>query len=214
MVRLIRSPGLRRTAAAAAAAALACSGLIASAGAASASTASTKISATYPVTGSTYLKGPNFTLGLGPGKLASTVNVTTGRLTANLALPPATGSFKQFGLVPVTATTKFINDGPTTGKINLDTGVVTSTSEITLQITNLTVAGVNMPVGDSCETTTPVTVKVKSQPGFQILKGGNLAGAYTIPQFANCELATPLINLTIPGSGNTIALKLGTPTFG
>jgi hypothetical protein len=211
MVRLIRSPGLRRTAVAAAAGVLAFSGLIASAGAAS---ASSTINATYPVTGSTYLKGPNFTLDLGPGTLASTVNVKTGKLTADLTLPPATGSFKQDGLIPVTATTRFINDGPTHGTINLNTGVVTSTSMITLQVTSLTVAGINTPVGNSCETSTPVTVKVISQPGFQILKGGNLAGDYTIPQFANCGLATTLLNLTIPGSGNTITLTLGTPTFG
>jgi hypothetical protein len=29
-----------------------------------------------------------------------------------------------------------------------------------------------------------------------------------------CGLATVLINLTIPGPGNTLALTLGKPTFG
>ena len=71
---------------------------------------------------------------------------------------------------------------------------------MTLRIVDLKVAGIDMPVSDSCETSTPGTVKVASQPGFNILKGGNLAGTYTIPQFANCELETTLINLTIPGS--------------
>lgn len=210
MVKLVRLPGPRRTAVTTAAGLLALFGIIASAGAAS---ASTKIRATYPVTGSTYIKSPNFTLPLGPGTLASTVNVNTRKLTANLSLPEATGSFKQNGVIPVTATTQFINDGPTTGKIS-GTGAVHSTSRITLRLVNLEVAGADVPVGDSCETAAPVTVKVASQPGFNILKGGNLAGTYTIPQFAHCELATALINLTIPGPGNTIMLTLGTPTFG
>ena len=141
--------------------------------------------------------------------MTSTVDLTTGALTANLKLPNATGSFNDLGLVPVTATTQFINDGPTTGQVDLNTGAVTTTSVITLRIVNLKVAGIDMPVGSSCETSTPVTVQVASQPGFNIVKGGNLAGTYTIPQFANCGLQTLLINLTIPGSGNTITLTLG-----
>jgi hypothetical protein len=168
------------------------------------------VHAKYKVTGSTFIKAPNFTLALGPGKLASTLDASTGKLTAKLTLPNATGSFKQDGLVPVTATTQFINDGPTTGTLNFDTGAVSTTSRITLRIVSLSVAGVNTPVGSSCQTTQPVAVSVSGQPpAFNILKGGNLTGTYTIPQFANCELATALINLTLPGPGNTITLKLG-----
>ena len=185
--------------------------LIASSGAASAATG---LHATYKVTGSTFLKAPNFTLTLGPGTLAAGVNLATGAIRATLTLPNATGSFLQDGLIPVTATTRFINDGPTTGKLNLLTGTVQTTSKITLQIVSLSVAGVNVPVGDSCETSSPVVVPVKSLPGFNALLGGKLAGSYTIPGFQNCELATPLINLTIPGSGNTITLKLGKAKIG
>jgi hypothetical protein len=185
---------------------LAVSGVLASAGAAS---ADTTITVRYPVTGSTYIKAPNFTLALGPGALISTVDLNTGGLTANLKLPNATGSFNQLGLIPVTATTQFINNGPTTGQLDLNTGAVTSTSVITLRIVDLKVAGIDLPVGNSCQTSTPVTVQVASQPGFNIVKGGDLAGSYTIPPFANCGLQTLLINLTIPGSGNTITLTLG-----
>ena len=53
-----------------------------------------------------------------------------------------------------------------------------------------------------------------SQPGFDILNGGNLAGTYTIPPFANCGLVTGLLNLTIPGPGNTITLTLGMAHIG
>jgi hypothetical protein len=213
MFRLTRLPGLRTTAVMATVGLLALFGVIAGARPASAST-DTRIKATYPVTGSTFIKAPDFTLSLGPGTLSATVNVITGRLTANLTLPDATGTFKQFGIIPVTATTRFINAAPTTGKVNLTTGAIHSTSQITLQLVDLKVAGIDIPVGPSCETSTPAVVPVASQPGFSILKGGNLAGSYTIPQFANCGLATVLINLTIPGSGNTLTLTLGKPTFG
>ncbi len=214
MLRLTRLPGLSRAAALTVAGLLALFGVMATAGPASAATTDTTIKAKYPVTGSTFIKAPNFTLALGPGTLSSTVDVITGKVTATLSLPPATGTFKQFGIIPVTATTQFINDGPTTGTVNLTTGAVQSTSKIILRLVDLKVAGADVPVGPSCQTSAPAVVRVASQPGFSVLKGGNLAGTYTIPQFANCELATALINLTIPGPGNTLTLTLGKPTFG
>jgi hypothetical protein len=47
-----------------------------------------------------------------------------------------------------------------------------------------------------------------------VLNGGTLAGTYTIPPFAHCGLATFLINLTLPGPGNTISLTLGAGSLG
>ena len=176
--------------------------------------AGTLVHAKYSVSGSTYLKSPNFTLKLGPGTLSSTLNPANGKVTASLSLPDATGSFKQFGIIPVTATTQLINDGPTTGKVNLNTGAIKSTSKVTLRIVSLTVAGLGVPVGSSCETSAPVVVRLASQPKFNILKGGKLAGTYAIPDFSHCELATLLINATIPGSGNTITFKLGKAKIG
>ena len=210
MAAAMRSIRPRMTAAAVAT--LAAGATIAvAAGPASASTASAaaKLHATYKVTGSTYIKAPNFTLSLGPGKLSSTVNTSTGKLTATLSMPNATGSFEQLGIIPVTSTTQFINDGPTTGKLNLRTGGVRTKSKITLRIVSLTVAGLNVPVGNSCETKQPVVVRLASKPGFNAIDGGTVAGDYTIGDFWHCGLATLLINQTIPGSGNTITLKLG-----
>jgi hypothetical protein len=179
-----------------------------------AASAATHVHAKYRVTGSTFIKAPNFTLPLGPGTLAADLNAGNGSLRATLTLPAATGSFLQFGVIPVTATTRFINDGSTKGKLNLNTGAVTTTSKITLRIVSLSVAGVNVPVGDSCHTSSPVVVTVKSQKGFNVLNGGKLAGSYTIGQFQHCGLATLLIDATIPGSGNTITLKLGKAKLG
>jgi hypothetical protein len=177
--------------------------------AAAPASAQTTVKVKYPVTGSTLINKLNATAALGPGTLTSTVNLSTGAVTANLALPPATVSATELGLVPVTATTAFINDGPTTGTVNLDTGAVTTTSHITLQITSLTVGGIPVPVGPACESVHPATVTVNSQPGFSIVNGGSLSGTYTIPPFAHCLLETLVLNLTIPGPGNTISLTLG-----
>jgi hypothetical protein len=160
-------------------------------------------------TGSTHLATPNATVPLGPGKLTATADLTTYTISAKLSLPNATGSFKELNAIPVTATTQFINDGPTTGTINSSTGAVATTSKITIRIVSLTVAGIPQLIGNSCETATPTTIQVSSQPGWNIIKGGNLAGTYTMPQFHHCLLDTLLINLTLPGPGNTITLTLG-----
>ncbi|HXS64439.1 MAG TPA: hypothetical protein VN767_16400 [Streptosporangiaceae bacterium] len=210
-----RSSGARRAATVTAAALLSlATGAATLALTAGTASASTKVHASYKVTGSTFLKGPNFSLPLGPGSLASVLNPANGNLTADLTMPDTTGSFKQAGLIPVTATTRFINVGKTTGKLNLNTGAVATTSKITLRITKLIVSGLPVPVGPRCETAEPVVVQLKSQKGFNVLKGGKVAGVYTIGKFHHCLLATPLINITIPASGNTITLKLGKAKLG
>ena len=206
MIRSVTGSRMRRAVVGSAAALLAVAGLVASAGSAS---ADTKITLRYPVTGSTHLAAPNATVPLGPGKLTATADLTTYTVSAKLALPNATGSFKELSAIPVTATTQFINDGPTTGTININTGAVQTTSNITLRIVSLVVGGITMPVGNDCETSSPVSVTVNSQPGFNALTGGTLSGSYTIGDFANCGLSTLLINLTLPGSGNSISLTLG-----
>ena len=201
-----------RTRAARGATVAALAGLVAAftiAAAPAASAAGTVIKVKYPVHGSTFLKAANATVKLGPGTLKSRVNLSTGAVSASLSLPPATGSFKELGLIPVTATVAFIQNGPTTGKVDLNTGAVATTSSITLQITSLSVAGLPVPVGPACESATPASVSLASQPGFSIVNGGTVSGTYTVPPFANCGLITPVLNLTITGPGNTISLTLG-----
>jgi hypothetical protein len=173
----------------------------------------TTVSVSYPVTGSTYIKAVGSTIDLGPGTLSTTADLTTSTLTGTLTLPPATGSFKELGLVPVTATTEMIQDGTATGTVDFSTNAVTTTATDTIRLTSLNVGGLAIPVGPRCETS-PATITVASQAGFNVLNGGTLSGTYTIPPFAHCGLATLLINLTLPGPGNTISLTLGQGTLG
>jgi hypothetical protein len=206
MTTFVRLRGVRGMTITALSGLLAAGAILAAAAPAS---AQTSVTVKYPVTGSTLLEKVDATAALGPGTLKSTVDLSNGKLTATLTLPPASVSYEELNLVPVTATTAFINDGATTGTVNLDTGAVTTTSHITLQVTSLTVAGLPVPVPNGCESASPATVKVNSQPGFTIVNGGNLSGTYTVPPFAHCGLLTPVLNLTIPGPGNTITLTLG-----
>lgn len=172
------------------------------------------ITASYPVNGSTMIAKTNSSLTLGPGTLSAVADLTTSTLTGSISLPPATGSFKELLIIPVTATVEFNQVGKTKGTINLAKDSVTATSKITLKITDLKVAGIDVPVGSNCQSATPATIKVSSGTGFTIGGGGPVSGTYTIPPFAHCLLETLVINLTIPGPGNTISLTLGKPTLG
>lgn len=178
-----------------------------------AAAADTVITATYPVTGSTHLARLNTTLALGPGTLSSTLDLTTGALTGSLTLPPSTGSFKELGFVPVTVTTELVPVGQITGTASLANNTVSTTSQALIKINSLKVAGISIPVGNNCETAQPTTIAVNSAAGFNLLTGGTLTGTYSIPLFSHCGLATGLINLSIPGPGNTISLTLGAATL-
>ena len=173
--------------------------------------ADTTVSLTYPISGSTYINAIHTSIPLGPGTLSATADLTTSAITGSVNLPPATGSFKELGLVPVTATTAFVEQGQTTGTLESDGGIQ-ATSHISLKLTSLKVAGIPVPVGNSCETAVPATISLASETGFNALTGGTVSGTYTIPHFAHCLLATPLINLTLPGPNNTITLNLGAAT--
>lgn len=174
--------------------------------------ADTTVTATYSVTGSTFIKSIHTTEALGPGSLVSTLDLTTNAVSGTLSLPSATVRFREFGFIPVTATEELIQNGSATGTASLTNNTVSVTSSSTLKITSLKVAGFPLPVGNRCESAA-FNIGLSSQSGFTLLGGGNLAGTYTIPRFSHCGLATFLINLTIPGSGNTISLTLGSATL-
>lgn len=206
--------GFRRVAVAVGALVLAGAGVVAVSGTAVAAPSAQQetLTLSYPVNGSTHINSTDSDLTVGPGTLVSTVDAT-GAVVADLTLPPSTGSFRQFGFIPVTVTTEFVPVGQTTGQLDLTTGAVQSTSRVTLKLDRLNVGGLVVPVGPFCRSQTPATITLNSGPGFSVAAGGPLSGTYTIPPFEHCLLAAGLINSVIPGVGNTIDLTLGTPTL-
>jgi hypothetical protein len=183
--------------------------------------ADTVIDAVYPISGTTHVNATDSDMTLGPGTLSSAIDLsrTPLSITGSVSLPPSTGSFNEIGIVPVTATVAFVPVGQTTGSLvsgALTDGEISATSQFTLRITGLKVAGVDVLPGDDCETATPATITVTSPADFNATIGGTLTGTYTIPDFKSCGplgLETPVINAVIPGPGNTISLTLGTPAL-
>lgn len=174
----------------------------------SGASADSTVSIHYAVTGTTSIAKLKTTVNLGSGTLASTVDLTTSTTQSVLTLPSATASVKEFGFIPVTATTEITQNGVAAGTVNFAANTITSSANVSLKITHLTVFGISLPVGGKCQTS-PFTISLSSGSGFTVSGGGPVNGTYTIPAFHNCGLNTALLNLTIPGSGNTLNLTLG-----
>ncbi|WP_199440016.1 DUF6801 domain-containing protein [Umezawaea beigongshangensis] len=162
---------------------------------------------TYDVGGSTRIAKLNSDLPLGPGTLAAELDLLSGNFTADLDLPESTGSFTLFNLLPARATVEMTPLGRTTG--TLADGAVTARSSVVIGLTDVRVLGVQVvKPTHRCRTTAPADIGLTSAPGFDPITGGTLSGTYTIPRFESCGLVTPIVNSSIPGSGNTIGLTI------
>lgn len=182
-----------------------------------AATKSKSLHVTYQAKGTSTVAKTGSTVALGPATLSLALK-SDGTFTASLPLPPAQTSFKVYGLLPATATVTFIPKGKVKGTLKAGKRtVVTSVAKDYLKLTNVTVAGIDQGVGDSCQTIDPVVLSVATPAGksFNLDKGGVLAGTFPIGNFANCgtnpvtgALNTALINQLVPGDGNTVKLHL------
>jgi hypothetical protein len=161
----------------------------------------------YDANGTTVVAKPNSTVTLGPGVLNASVR-PNGSFFGSLPLPPTTSSFKVLGLLPATATVSFQRGAALTGQISSGGGTarISSTASYYIKLSDVSVAGIPAFVGSNCRTTDPVSIPVSGP--FSINDGGTIGGTYTIGKFSNCGLTTALINLLIPGSGNTVSLTL------
>ncbi|SFP51667.1 hypothetical protein SAMN05421810_102818 [Amycolatopsis arida] len=179
--------------------------LVAAAGPASA--AAPPLELTYTVAGTTHIAKTDSDVELGPGTFTAAVDVATGDLTGQLDLPKTTTTFKVLGFVEVTSDVEFVPAGPATGKIV--SGKVNVETPLNVRLSNVRTLGLPFPpVGENCATGTPVRIALESGPDFNPLRGGKMSGTYEIPEFADCGLATPLINTLVPGPGNTLEIDL------
>ena len=91
-----------------------------------------------------------------------------------------------------------------TGHIDFATLRATATSVFNIKVVRVSPAlapFVNL-VGNSCTTSTPVTVTMSGLAS--LTAASTFSGTYTIPKLAGCGLAaTTALNLVVPGPGNT-----------
>ena len=155
----------------------------------------------YYINASTHLKKLNQTVVVPRGTFNGSLDLVTDTLTGTIALPPAKTTVKIAGLPLATATFAMKQVKPVTGKVDFNTFTVTATGVFQIRIVSVNPLGsplINL-VGNSCTTSTPVSVTMSGP----LATTSTFTGVYTIPPLQNCGLATKALNLAIPGPGNT-----------
>ncbi|RYJ02449.1 MAG: hypothetical protein EON52_19570 [Actinomycetales bacterium] len=174
--------------------------------------AATIVTISYDATGTSHIAKTYSDVALGPTTLTTNLDIDTGDFTGSLPLPGTATKFKVLGLLPVTANVNFVEAKPLVGKINLTQtqAQVSSTATYYVKLSNIKIVGFPTFAGSKCQTKQPVSIPVGTKPneGFDLINGGELVGTYTIGQFENCGLNTPLINALVPGAGNTVDIKV------
>ncbi|MGJ9412655.1 hypothetical protein ACHAAC_08080 [Aeromicrobium sp. CF4.19] len=165
----------------------------------------------YDVNGNTTIASTGSNITLGPAVLNSFVEAD-GQFTGSMALPGTRTEFEVAGFIPVTADVNFEPTGPTTGTLTRAgrQNVLESTSGYYVRLSNIKASIFPLFAGSQCRTAEPVSIDADTPEGefFDIATGGRLVGEYSLGDFENCGLNTWLINLLVPGDGNTIELDL------
>jgi hypothetical protein len=177
-------------------------GLVADVGTApSSGAAGTVIPVDYTVNASTTLAKLHQTVVVPPGTFIGSIDITTGVLTGNLTLPPASTTVSVAGIGLATATFSLTEAKPVVGTVDIATLTAVTTASFNVMIDSVEPLGlpINL-VGNHCETSTPVSVTFSGP--ISLSGASTFSGDYTIPPLANCGLLTPALNLVIPGPGN------------
>jgi hypothetical protein len=175
-------------------------------------TASTTVPIHWTVNASTHLKSLDMDVVVPPGTFDGTIDLATGNLTGTLALPPATKKITLFGLPLASATFAITENGPITGHVDLATmkATVTASFNFNIKQASLSILPWLNLVGSTCTGAQPVTVTMSGP--VSLTGPSTFSSTYTIPPFKGCGLLiTPVLNLIIPGPGNTFSATFAPP---
>lgn len=163
----------------------------------------------WKVDATTTLKSLNQTVVVPTGSFTGSVDLTTWDLTGNLSLPPATTQMKIGSLPLASATFEMVAAGPITGHVDLATGTVNTTASFNVRIRSVKPLGLPLNlVGNNCRTATPVTSNLSGP--FSLTASSTFTATYTMPKLKDCGFfITPILNLIIPGPGNTLSATFG-----
>jgi hypothetical protein len=141
------------------------------------------------------------------GSLAVQADLDSGLFTGDLVLRQSAISRTILGVSVFSATVQIMAESPVLGMIDRDSRMV-ATAMVDAVITDICAAGRPLTSGGSCRTATHAVVPLRSQPGFNLERGGRLAGRYYRPPFTGCGWITPLVNLLAAGPGNAAVIDL------
>ena len=140
------------------------------------------------------------------GSLTLQASADSGLFTGDLVLRQATISRSVLGARLFSAAVQIEAESPVIGRVD-DEGQMLATVSVDAVIA-VRAAGRTLISGGSCRTATHAVVPLRSKPGFNLERGGRLAGRYQRPPFTGCGWITPLVNLLVAGPGNAVVIDL------
>lgn len=159
------------------------------------------------VNASTYIASLKTTANLPNGSFSGSVDLSNDQISGNLSLPAGSINTDVFGFIPMSASFEMVPIGQVTGTVNLSNLSVNVTSEFNIKLTSAEVFGLPFNiVGNSCITSSPVIANLSGKVNSNL--SVDLSGSYTIPNFKDCGFSTFIVNLLVPGSGNTISAQI------
>jgi hypothetical protein len=141
------------------------------------------------------------------GSLAIRVDPDLGLFSGDLLLGRSAITRTVLGARLLRATVELVAASAVIGRLDGD-GRIFATVMMDAVISDLRVAGRSPTGGGSCRTATPAVVPLRSKPGFDLERGGRLAGRYYRPSFTGDRPITPLVNLLASGAGNAAVFDL------
>lgn len=144
------------------------------------------------------------------GTFKGAYDLGTGQLTGDINLPKVTSRLDIGSLPLADITMKMEQAAPVTGTVDLATMTAHTTSKLNVRIPEIRpvlLPFINL-VKTTCMTREPVVANLSGP--------ANLAGdstftaTYTMPKLKDCGwLTTPILNLVVPGEGNTMTATFG-----
>lgn len=177
------------------------------------------ISLTHDASGTAHMASTDSDIALGPTTLQTAIDTDTLTFTGSMELPPTRTEFKAVGLLPVSADVTFEQVGDLEGTLeDLPNGTAAAHATATyhIRLSNIDIVGFPTFTGPYCRTIDPVEIPVDTPEGeeFNVIQGGTLAGEFDVGPFQHCGLNTALINLLVPGSGNTVEFEISNGRVG
>jgi hypothetical protein len=139
------------------------------------------------------------------GSLAVQADLDSGLFTGDLVLRQSAIGRPVLGARLFSATVQIAAESPVIGRLDGE-GRMVATAMVDAVIADVRAAGRSLTSGGSCRTVTQAVVLLRSQPGFNLERGGRLVGRYYRPPFTGCGLITPLVNLLAAGPGNAAVI--------
>jgi hypothetical protein len=141
------------------------------------------------------------------GSLAIGLDPDSGLFSGDLVLGRSAIRRTVLGARLLSATVQIVATAPVVGTLDKE-GRMVATVTVDAVIEDVRAAGRSLISGGSCRTATQAVVPLRSKPGFDLERGGRLAGRYYRPPFTGCGRITPLVNLLAAGGGNAAVFDL------